>query len=69
MTDLVSLDLSNNQITSIEPLKELANLTNLKLANNKIKDYTPITAYYKNLEKTDVVIADITLSNRKRDKS
>ena len=60
LTNLVSLDLSNNQITSIQPLKELANLTKLKLANNKIKDYTPITAYYKNLEKTDVVIADIT---------
>jgi serine/threonine protein kinase len=40
--DIQTLDLSNNAISDITPLKSLTNLQTLNLNNNQIKDLTPL---------------------------
>ena len=41
-TNLTSLDLNNNKIENIEPIRGLTNLTDLYLDNNKIENIEPI---------------------------
>lgn len=40
--EIIEIDLSNNQITDITPLKNLTNLTTLGLSANQIIDITPL---------------------------
>ena len=47
-------------MSNMEPLKELTNLTDLNLNADKIEDYSPVSAYCKNLGKTDIMNTDIS---------
>ncbi|MFN7524192.1 MAG: leucine-rich repeat domain-containing protein [Aphanizomenon sp.] len=43
LTNLTSLDLSENKISDIKPLSNLTNLTSLSLSGNKISDIKPLS--------------------------
>jgi Leucine-rich repeat (LRR) protein len=47
------LDLRDNNIKSIAPLKNLTGLTSLYLSGNLIVDYSPVRSYYTNLLSRD----------------
>ena len=49
MTNLKTLNLSNNQISDVSPLKNLTNLKTLNLSNNQISDFTPLVGLRENL--------------------
>jgi len=53
---LWSVFLDANQITDITPLANLKNLTELLLAQNPIKDYSPVKDIYPNLRAADFEI-------------
>jgi Leucine Rich repeats (2 copies)/Leucine Rich repeat len=57
-TNIVSLDLSNNQISNIYPLISLSYLTELDLSNNHVYDIT-VLAELKSLKTLDISFNDI----------
>lgn len=61
LTELTTLNLSNNNISSVSGLRELTKLQNLDLSNNKISDITPLTSLtaLKNLNLGKNSLADI----------
>lgn len=53
--NLEKLFLSDTQISNIEPLKGLINLTWLYLEGSKITNYTVASSYYDNLKGKDFI--------------
>ena len=53
MTKLMELDLHDNEISDISPLKHLVNLTVLDISGNHILDFSPIAGLIENLVKYD----------------
>lgn len=59
MTNLISLDLSGNQISDLTPLSGLKDLEWLKLSNNQISDLNPLSGL-KDLEFLDLSFNQIS---------
>ena len=53
LTNLVTLQLKDNNITDISDLSSLNNLLTLKLRGNLISNYNPVASYYSNLTTKD----------------
>ena len=56
LTSLTSLYLNDNNLTKIDALKDLVKLTELFLNGNKIKDFSPVEAYYTQLTEKDFTL-------------
>ena len=56
LTSLTSLYLNDNSLTKIDALKDLVKLTELFLNGNKIKDFSPVEAYYTQLTEKDFTL-------------
>ncbi len=52
-SNIIHLDLSNNNITDVTSLRPLTKLTNLYLKGNEIADYSPLAAIYNHLKLRD----------------
>lgn len=52
-SNIIHLDLSNNNITDVTSLRPLTKLTNLYLKGNQIDDYSPLAAIYNQLKLRD----------------
>ena len=60
LTNLTSLELQNNNISDISPLKKLMNLTNINLTNNPITK-ADISVLNNTLQKLNIRIGDKVL--------
>ena len=55
-SNIIHLDLSNNNITDVTSLRPLTKLTNLYLKGNPIVDYSPLAAIYNHLKLRDFIM-------------
>jgi Leucine-rich repeat (LRR) protein len=63
-SNIIHLDLSNNNITDVTSLRPLSKLTNLYLKGNPIDDYSPLAAIYNQLKLRDFNIGSIGIYDR-----
>ncbi len=64
VVNLVELDLRDNQISDVSPLKNLINLTVLDISENQITDFSPIAGLIGSLEEyhTDAVFMSVDVN-------
>lgn len=57
---IVDIDLSNNLITNIEPVKDFSNIGSLNLSGNTIQDITSLKNYHFLSETSEYLMIDLT---------